>query len=69
MPALERQVASSIHLNLLTPVVMLMPKADNAASKSMIKMTKSLKKLADSPSYLPTDRCSTLQSITCTINI
>lgn len=55
MPALERQVASSIHLNFLTPVVMLMPKADNAASKSMIKMTKSLKKLADSPSYLPTD--------------
>ena len=41
MPALERQVASSIHLNLLTPVVMLMPKADNAASKSMIKMTES----------------------------
>lgn len=69
MPELERQVASYIHLNFVTPVVILMPKADNAASKSMIKMTKSLKKLADKPSYLPTDRCSTLQSITCTIDI
>lgn len=69
MPELERQVASYIHLNFVTPGVVLLPKADNAASKSMVKMTKSLKKLADNPFYLPTDRCSTLQSITCTVDI
>lgn len=33
MPELEKQVASYIHLNFVTPVDLLMPKADNAASK------------------------------------
>lgn len=53
MPELERQVASYIHLNFVTPVVILMPKADNAASKSMIKMTESkeVSRQAFLPSY------------------
>lgn len=33
MPELEKQVASYMRLNFVTPVDTLMPKADNAASK------------------------------------
>ena len=40
MPALERQVASSIHLNFLTPVVMLMPKADKQVNDKDDKESK-----------------------------